>query len=69
MEQEQIEVNEMRVRYLLSFLMILVHRAGGELSVEKLSEYAGREITLNMELQKDRDRVILKTIEPKKSKH
>lgn len=54
---------EERVRYLLSFLMILVHREGGELTIENLSDFAGLQATLSMRLDKEKDRVILKAVE------
>lgn len=52
-----------RIRYLLSFLMVLVHRNGGKLEIEKLSDYGGRLINLGMEMQPDNDSVVLTTEE------
>lgn len=49
--------------YLMSFLMILVHRAGGEMTIEKLSEFSNRHILLGMEIFHDADKVVLKTVE------
>lgn len=60
---------EAQMMYLLSFLQILIIRAGGELVIENLSEVAGSTMTLEMELQRDKDRVILRSkmapIDPK----
>lgn len=55
-----------RVRFLLSFLMVLVHRAGGKLKIDNLSEYGGRMINLGMEMQPGNNSVVLTTEEIKK---
>lgn len=53
------------VAYLLSFLQILVLRNGGEMVINNLSEFSGKSILLRMDVQSDKDRVILKArIEP-----
>lgn len=49
------------VRYLLSFLAILVDRAGGQLEIEHLSKYASTDLRLEMKLDIPADKVILKT--------
>ena len=54
-----------RTAYLLSFLMIIIHRNGGEIVVEKLSEYSGKNFGLGMDLDVDNDRVRIYTEEVK----
>jgi hypothetical protein len=51
--------------YLLSFLMLLVYRAGGKLEIEHLSEVAGKALMMSMDLKADKDKVILKVDEQK----
>jgi hypothetical protein len=53
--------DDARTRYLLSFLMILVERAGGRLTIDHLSDYAGREVLLSMALDREQDRVTITT--------
>lgn len=62
MNQDQIN----QLMYLVSFLGILVDRAGGELVIENLSEFSGNDVQLGMFLDKENDRVKL-VIEKKKS--
>ncbi len=47
------------IRYLLSFLAILVDRAGGELTINRLSDYANLNFRLEMKMDKEKDNVIL----------
>jgi len=54
---------DQKIRFLLSFLMILVHRNGGNLKIENLSDYSNRQITLDMKIQLDS--VVLTTTEIK----
>lgn len=46
--------------YLLSFLAILVDRAGGALVIEELSKYAGNNLEILMDLDKENDKVTLR---------
>lgn len=48
-----------QIGYLLSFLLILVERAGGKLVVENLSEFAGSNLYLSMDLDVENDRVAI----------
>lgn len=48
-----------KLMYLVSFLGILVHRAGGNLTIEHLSEVAGHNFALGINLDPDQDRVTL----------
>lgn len=50
-----------QVSYLLSFLAILVHRAGGTLVIENLSSYANSNLRLGMKIEINHDRVTLTT--------
>lgn len=50
-----------QISYLLSFLAILVHRAGGTLVVENLSSYAKSNLQLSMKLDSENDKVTLST--------
>ena len=52
-----------RQRYLISFLMILVARNKGELIIENLSDFFGKQLYLSMNLDPDNDRVVLTTKE------
>lgn len=55
-------MNDMgQINYLLSFLAILVDRAGGQLVIENLSQYASSNLQLGMKLESENDRVILTT--------
>lgn len=47
--------------YLLSFLAILIQRAGGVLVIENLSKEANSLTTIQMELDKENDRVTLRS--------
>jgi hypothetical protein len=49
-----------QVLYLVSFLSILVDRAGGFLVIENLSDYAEKNMQLEMDLRPSEDRVILR---------
>jgi hypothetical protein len=49
-----------QISYLLSFLGVLVDRAGGELVIENLSEYASHNLQLGMKLDAEHDRVTLR---------
>ncbi len=44
----------------LSFLMALVYRAGGELTIENFSEFAGKRLGITMFIDEENDLVILK---------
>lgn len=55
-------------RYLLSFLLLLVYRAGGKMEIEHLSEIAGKTLLMDMNLKKEEDRVTLSATEQGKSK-
>lgn len=48
-----------QISYLLSFLTILIHRAGGTLVIENLSNYAKSNLELGMKLDVENDRVVL----------
>jgi len=50
-------------RYLISFLMVLVARNKGELIIENLSDFSGRQLYLSMNIDLDNDRVVLTTKE------
>jgi hypothetical protein len=50
-----------QISYLLSFLAILVHRAGGRLTIEKLSEFSASDMGISMKLDVENDRVLLMT--------
>ena len=52
------------VRYLLSFLAILVERNGGTLTISHLSKFASRNMALSMNLNPAKDMVTL-TVEEK----
>lgn len=52
-----------KIECLLTFLMILVHRNGGRMEIEKLSDYLGRQLQLKMKLEPKNDKVILTTYE------
>lgn len=49
------------VMFLVSFLGILVHRAGGEMTIENLSQVAGTFFEVRMKLEHEQDRVRLAT--------
>jgi hypothetical protein len=51
--------------YLLTFLMILVDRAGGRLEVDGLGDYAGRLFEIEMDIRTENDTVVLTTRESK----
>lgn len=50
-----------QINYLLSFLAILVDRAGGKLVIENLSHYADSNLQLGMNLDAEKDQVIFTT--------
>lgn len=50
-----------QVRYLLSFLAILVERQGGEIVLEDLDLAAGVDLALGYELDTEANRVTLRT--------
>ena len=50
-----------QVQYLLSFLAVLVERAGGEIVIENLSRHSGSKLQLRMTLDKAGDKVTLTT--------
>lgn len=54
-------MNMDQISYLLSFLAILVDRAGGRLVIENLSHYSSSDLQLGMKLESENDRVILTT--------
>lgn len=60
-EQETV-MNDQRIRFLISFLVALVHRAGGSIRIDNLSEFSGRHIILSEKF--DGDSVTLTTMEP-----
>ena len=47
------------IAYLLSFLGILVDKAGGEIIIENLSDYANHDLRLGMKLDTKNDKVTL----------
>lgn len=51
--------NQEAISYFLSFLTILVHRAGGRLEIKGLKQYSGTNLELGMEIDLPNDRVIL----------
>lgn len=57
-----------QINYLLSFLAILVDRAGGKMVVENLSHYAESNLQLGMNLDFENDRVILTTTKKEEKK-
>jgi len=50
-----------QISYMLSLLAILVHRAGGTLTIENLSNYAKSNLQLSMKLDTENDKVTLTT--------
>jgi len=48
-----------QISYLLSFLAILVQRAGGQMTIEHLSEYSSSSLGLSMKLDVENDKVVL----------
>ena len=48
-----------QIAYLLSFLGVLVDKAGGELVIENLSRYASHNLQLDMKLDAEHDKVTL----------
>ena len=50
--------------YAMSFLAILVDRAGGSVTIPKFSEYNGRNVLVGMEIDRNQDEVRLRFIEP-----
>lgn len=50
------------IRYMLSFLGIIVSRAGGKLAVENLGEAVGMDLSLEMDLDRENKRVVLRTV-------
>jgi len=48
-----------QIYYLLSFLTILVQRAGGQMTIEHLSEFSSSNLGLSMKLDVENDRVVL----------
>lgn len=52
-----------QVAYLLSFLAILVQRAGGKLVIEDLSLHAGSNLQLSMKMDVEGDKVTLSIVE------
>lgn len=48
-----------QISYLLSFLAILVHRAGGQITIEHLSEFSASNLGLGMKLDVENDKVLL----------
>ena len=48
-----------KIAYLLSFLAILVAREGWKMIIPNLSEYAGKDIALAMEIDTELDQVTL----------
>lgn len=55
----EVVMNENKVAYLLSFLAILVHRAGGQLVIENLSDYSKTDLSLGMDLDAANNKVTL----------
>ena len=56
LEQEK----QRQIPMALSFLMALIDRAGGEIIIENLSEFAGKRLGITMKVEEENDRVILK---------
>jgi hypothetical protein len=54
-------MSDERTMFLLSFLMILIERNGGTLTIENLSKYRGKNFRLTMDLQPGANRVVLTT--------
>lgn len=50
-----------QIYYLLSFLAILVHKAGGTLVIKNLRKYANSNLRLSMQLDAENDKVTLIT--------
>ena len=48
-----------QISYLLSFLAILVQRAGGQMTIEHLSEFSSSALGLSMKLDVENDKVVL----------
>lgn len=60
MPKQHLQQHE-QISYLLSFLAILVHRAGGQLTIEHLSEFSSSNLGLGMKLDVENDKVLLTT--------
>ena len=45
--------------YLISFLMLLIIRAGGTMKIENLKDLAGKELAITMNLDKEKAEVTL----------
>lgn len=60
-------MNMDQISYLLSFLAILVDRAGGKLVIDNLSHYSSGDLQLGMKLEIESDRVVL-TVTKKQEK-
>jgi len=63
MDQMQEMNADENVRMLLSYLMIIVHRNGGEMTIENLSEFGGKNFNFGADLDAENDRVILRSTE------
>lgn len=48
-----------RVRHLMNYLAMLVHRAGGRVVIGALDEFNGRSLEVRAEADLENDRVIL----------
>lgn len=55
------------IRYMMSFLGVLVQRAGGSIVIENLSEFAGRDLKLAYDLDVHNDKVTLTITEMKEN--
>lgn len=60
--------DDTRLKYLISFLMILVDKAGGKIQIDNLSDYGHRAFTLGMDMPAGSNSVTLTTIELPKPK-
>lgn len=58
MPKQHLQQHE-QISYLLSFLAILVQRAGGQMTIEHLSEFSSSGLALSMKLDVENDRVLL----------
>lgn len=54
---------ESDIAYLLSLLIVLVYRNGGKLVIENSDEIAGKALTLETELDAEKDRATLTVYE------
>lgn len=58
-------MSHQKTAYFLSYLMIIVYRAGGRLKIDNLSDFSHRIMNLGMELDKENNSVVLTCSEVK----